>query len=398
MSPNQLLEDRAERGQQRGAANVWAAAIKEIDPTPVGRPNPWGRASFWLVGLAVAVVGIIGLRQFDGFDSVDETATTSVEVAQQDDDPNAGIEPAPILVEGMSLRSVYSTSVEPDGVSVTSSDVVIDAPTKTTFFGNPTDPFSSPILAIENLDGGGFRPWALNLNGASLDGLVDNLIRADGEWTIGDDPEMVQLGSVTDEAGQFPTWWQFDFESGDKTITLQAEKDAGGEAWLWITRLAPAEGETMDAKTIEVVGTEGVLVTSSTGADFVTWESDGFNYVARAGEVVSDTHEGRLVADKIDSLVVVNRADWQAAIEGAGGFTTSSIAVPIGLVLMVLWILSSIWFLYKGPRWLAAPLPVAGLVFLALTPDVISLLLLIGGLIAAWGYFALRKDGDDPSD
>ena len=398
MSPNQLLEDRAERGHPRGAANVWAAAIREADPAQAAHPNPWGRASFWLVGLAVAVVGIFGLKQLEGVAFDNEPAT---ETAQQDEpDPMAGVLPASILVEGMAMQSVIKPigpDEEPDSVSW--DDSTGDFPDQTTFFGNPDSPFTHPILAIENPGNGGFRPWGLNLDGAGLDPLVDDMERIDGVWTVGEASDLHLLGSIEDQVFWSFDAWQFDFASGGQTITMQVAPTDGANEWTWISRLSRSSLANLRTEPIEVLGLDGVLVTSANGDDYVAWELDGFGYVARAGEVVGDTHQSRSVVDKVGSLVMVNRADWQAEVDRSGSFRTSSVFVPIGLVLLVLWTLSAIWFLYKGPRWLAALLPVAGFVLYAMAPTALSWLLLLGVLLAVWGYFIWRQSGnDDPAD
>lgn len=73
--------------------------------------------------------------------------------------------------------------------------------------------------------------------------------------------------------------------------------------------LSPEQERTVAS--IEVLGGDGLIV-----ADNVVWEDDGFVYRLTADEI-RDTSTGRPVDSVINRLELVDRTEWDAAIERA---------------------------------------------------------------------------------
>ncbi len=99
MNANDLLEQRADRGSPRGSANVWAAAIHELDDETASndRRSVWGLRVALATSAAVLMV-LAGTRagSFDRHDMVRATVPPAAEEAE-------ATLPAPILITGMRL-------------------------------------------------------------------------------------------------------------------------------------------------------------------------------------------------------------------------------------------------------------------------------------------------------
>lgn len=419
MSVHDLLEERAERGLPRGASTVWAGAhtaTRTANPDPIRerRAAPAHSAGWFrlAVGLGAAallfvVIARPGSGPSDPSDTVAPDVSRTGEVASQPHEVDGPL-PDPILVEGMTLEQVGepfdpTACCEPDvfdrffgrepGVDTVDTH---QEGSQVQIFARPETPFDGPIVGIELLDGGGFRPWGANLGERPLEGFTDQLVRVDGSWAM--DPtsglaEVARFESRID--GWFESGWQFDFADGPETATVQAEPDPGGGEWVWVVRLLPRTGDggpTVQLAASTVFGQPAIVVNDGRDeADDVIWTRGDLVYRFTTGRVEGNTHFSASAVDEIPRLRLADRAEWADAVAGSGdGSIGFSILIGLQLLAVVAWLVSAVFFLIKGPRVLAPVGVLAAFGWVALGPANGLTIVLVVGLAAAWYYRSQR--------
>jgi hypothetical protein len=392
---NDLLEQRAQGGTPRGAADIWAGAHNRAAG---GRGRSWNRAgasrSWFRLAVGLAVIAL-------GAAAVNWPRAGQPTAAGREEDRSAG--PDQILIDGMDLVGVLPPLESTAGVT-TFSTTGDGAPARWQVFARPQDPLAGPILAIENLDGGGFDPRGANLGDRSLSELTSLLVRQGDSWAIDPDSGLEQVADLTgDTFLALESGWQFDFENGADTATWQAEPHTGDGVWVWLVRLLGRgdQGSTLTPTT--VLGQPGLVLEGDdggTGARQVVWEDDQFVYRLTAGELEGDVARQRDATAIVSRLRPVDRATWEAAVDGAQGLslgeTFSLLALLAALVAAMA---TSLYFGWRGPRLLAPLGPLAVLLAWAVvtpgasTPLTVVVALAVG---AAWWYRSTRRAGGEP--
>ncbi len=404
MSNNDLLERRAQRGTTRGAANTWAAAQPQTAPASSGwRPD----SRLWLrlaLTLSVLIAGVVVLRALS---SAGPTELDVADVSEQDRDRDVATDRDPvlavdhILVDGMDLKLVSrpfdpyakefrAESINPSGYfgQTTGSQV----------FADPEDPFNNPIIGIDNLEGGGFRPWGANLGDTPLEEFTNQLSQENGAWILSADSGLVEVASFQDDLlDHLKFGWQFDFEQGSDTVTWQAEPHKGEGVWLWVARLlSPSEGAPTELRMTEspVVGQSAITIGGNGEYVSVVWVHDDLVYRVTAGELRGNTHYGRSAEDSLPLLHLVDDQEWQQAVSRAGrGSILSGVLVGLQVLLVLAWVLSGIYFLLtKEYRLLAGLAPLVVVIWVAFGPSGWLTVPLALSLLAAWYYAQKGRD------
>ncbi len=374
MSIDELLERRAERGVPRGAARVWADS-HGAEPSVESSGK---RTSVTLFRLAVAVwiLGFVAVGIFRSTSPQSNDAASGHSTQVSGDGSPDVVEsdeplPAPLLIDGGSLkrdRGGVSRPFDPDfdgddllddlfPRSQTTPEVAELSPEQLTMviFARPTEPFDGPIVGVELLDGGGFRPWGANVDDAALTDLTQQLERTNGEWSMAERSGLVEVARM--EGDQFDSLrfgWQFDFQlGGNEEVTIQAETsrdDRVVDEWLWVARLAGQSQTNVAVRSIEVLGQDGIVIDRADGAgdSGVVWRSDGFVYRMTASTVEDNTAYGRDSTEDIDRLRIVERGEWLDAIAASSQTSIAQWGIGFaGLVIFVGSALSTVWFLVR---------------------------------------------------
>ncbi len=391
----ELFEERADRGIPRGAVAVWAAAHEQLNNEP--QPRPQGSVTGLRVALAFSAAALamfVGIR-ITAFGPDDTQVTPIADEAEN----TTEAKPAPILIDGMTLKAVMDpwTDSEREATTFTTGGGASGDVISTGVYASASSGFSGPVVGIDTLEGGGFAPWSANLTAEELSSLTSEVVRDGDSWELPDDGVLVEVARFEDDSERFVTdGWQFDFRSGPDGATLQAEEDSS--VWVWLGRLLRFRSvdEGLTVAPIDVLGTDGLIVD-----DNAVWEDDGFVYRLTANEIQGDTSFGRPVETVIDRLEVVERAEWDTAIERAqqgsvwGG--AEAVAALLGLVV---WLLTAKKVADHNPRHavLAAGLGLVGVaVWWAFAP---MLWLAVGLLIislAAFGWVRTTSSQSAPS-
>ncbi len=398
MSNNDLLERRAQRGTTRGAANVWAAAQPQSAPASNGwRPD----SKVWLrlaLTLSVLVAGLVILQ------AIPSAGPTKLDVAQStepDRDPDVVTDRDPvldvdhILVEGMDLKLV-GRPFDPDAKEFRAESVdpsgYFGRTTSSQIFADPTDPFNNPIIGIDNLQGGGFRPWGANLGDTPLEEFTNQLSQENGAWILSADSGLVEVASFQDDPLEQQRFgWEFGFEEGSDTVTWEAALHNGEGVWLWVARLlSQREGGPTEVRMTEspVVGQSAITIGGDGEYASVVWVHDDLVYRLSAGELRGNTHYGRSAEDALPLLHLVGDEEWQEAVSQAESIPILfSITLAAQLLLLLAWVLSGIYFaLVKRLRWLAVLALLALGIWTFFGPTNWLLPPLAFGLLAVWRY------------
>jgi hypothetical protein len=354
MNTRDLFEDRAGRGTPRGAAAVWRDAHDGAPVVDDLRRPSWGfrfALAAWVVAL---VVGALAVRQPDDPPPASTTTSTdeSTEESTNDEATPTSSEPlpAPLLIDGGTIareRWGVSRPTDPaydaddlfDGIMQIEPSA--GAPVTTaTVFARRTDPFDGPILVIETLSDGRFRPLGANLTREELERYSELVERVGGSWTVRPESDLVEVANFVDDWNTRLTLnWQFSFAlPGDRFVTLSAEMgtpDRPVSEWLMISRLAVATAETgrLTVAPTDVLGLPGVLIDTGNGTgNEVVWSDGGVLYRLSSTTMVGDTAVGRDATDDVGLLRIVDRAEWVTAVR-------ASLREPIGLrVPRVVWL------------------------------------------------------------
>jgi len=421
MNANDLLEHRAERGTPRGPAQVWAAAESAARPRASRSQAPRSRPAL-RVALAVWLAGLVALGAFGVSRNGDQTEAKVAAQPEPSEADQASGEPlpAPILVEGMQLRS----AIPPAHPGLDGSDIFSRTPlrsypatpqagsdrhhVRTTIYADPEQPYDNPILGLNQFPDGGFRPWVVNTpagmddddRSAFLDDLVRDLERGDDEWTLPSSSGLEELARVdVQRDGWLRTGWQFDFvEEGPEKVVLQAETtlpDRPGEVseWIWLARwMQDASDEDYSVRPTEVLGGPGLVFTlPGNGAEEVTWSRDGFAYRLGVSEVQGDREVAGRAADAIPRLSTVPRGKWIDAVEEANGFGSvvvgSGLARWLRLAVLAIWVVSLVVFVVRRSYVPAVTLitaPVIALTFGSSSNANLIVVLAVVAFIGAW--------------
>ncbi len=403
MKSDQLLRERAERGTARGPASVWAAADRAAGQpaeTDRGQSARWFRVAVvcacTALVFAVAVARSIGpneptqagLQESAAVQESSDPATDAV--TDPSDDP---IEPdlrgspdfAKLLIDGMTLTDVQRPFDEDDaggedfldrlfgpGEEVTPATIDSD-PTATQIFAEPDDPFNGPIVAIENLAGGGFRPVGANLGDRSIEFYSNQLQRQDGEWSIDPASGLVEV----DRAEGHPFdglkfGWQFDFENGSEVATLLVEPSGGRGVYVWLARILRSEQNGLTTRGTVVLDAPAVAVaTPSDGPDSgqVYWADE--HYVYRLTTATADGHDRTAGhgLGLVPRLLVVGDSTWELAVAEADSPSFGPVGkVQANLLLVALWLVSAALF-WSWSRWAAVLGPMAAIFGFVTAPN-----------------------------
>ncbi len=386
MTVQELFEERAGRGAGRGATRVWTGAHRQVEsrePVPgSGRSGStvWFRLA---LGFCVLVFGLI-VAQWVGEGA---SLLTSEPPSDVEGAANLGLgetegEPKRILVEGMSLVRVTGP-FDPDPSEI---DRLPSAQWQV--FADSEEPFGNPIVGLEILDGGGFRPWGANLGNDALSMFTRHLVRDGDQWAMDPDSGLVEVATFTANSEDvFEFGWQVDFERGSAGATWQADPHNGNGVWVWLVRLL---GQTINDATLteSTILDMPAIVISSGAADNIVWVDGDFVYRLTADEIRGDTSIQRPATGVAPQLHIVDQAEWEAAVTKAESVSIGSvILIGLQLVAVLASLASSVYFLLRGPRWLALLGPAVVFFSVAYTTSSDPITLWIGiALAVAWGY------------
>ncbi len=311
----ELLERRAERGEPRGAANIWA-------DTQTPTPNPGGPRGAWVFRLALATILIAaGIAVFGALGN-DRPASTATQPA---DDASENPLPAPLLIDGTPLeffgRTTPTWQLDDWGAVAFSTD--------------PSS-FSAPMIGITR-SGGVERRWSANIESQQqLDELWSEVVPLGNfNWDVVPGSQVIVASwgraSISET---FEQYWSFDF--GDLSLLVTPVDET-----LWRYFLpdnnpieTPAEPALLSFLVndvsaefanlaiteidVDVVGRSGYLIDQSTtdlgglGVDeaarnFVIWADGEFVYQLASTDIEAS------LAD----LQLVDREAWTTAIDEA---------------------------------------------------------------------------------
>ncbi len=251
----------------------------------------------------------------------------------------------------------------------------------TRVYARSDNPSSGPIVGIDTLEGGGFSPWGANLSSAQLQSITDSVIRDGDAWQLPGNRRLEEVAAFSDESMRLVTdGWQLNFVDGSATATLQAEPDAS--VWVWVSRVLRHQSidEQPDISPIEVLGNDGLLI-----GDEAFWEAEGFAYRLVAGELNDNTEYSRPAEPIIDDLEIVDRAEWNAAVDRASstpGWTSFLFATSLAAVAA--WLIASALLVIRQPgrRLLFAGLGLIGFVlWWATAPAFVVTLVMLAGVV-----------------
>ncbi|MCB0998480.1 MAG: hypothetical protein KDB40_04220 [Acidimicrobiales bacterium] len=401
MTPIELFERRATRGVARDADTIWHDVRRPPTVADGRRPSWRFRAAVVVWVAAVAIVGVASRSR-----EPDQPVAAPTPVSATSSEPL----PAPILVEGGRLRRDIGGVTRPADPGYDADDLFGDrpsaptppagtTPTTTVVFARPDDPFAGPIVGIELLAGGGFRPWAANLASADLDTYTRQLRRVGDEWTMPASSGLVEVARVVDDIDALWRFgWQFDVDlERGRQLTLQAEASSPGREvseWLWVTRLANSSVDVVRVEPFEVLDHRGVVI-GSTGRerDEVVWLDGDFVYRLTSDELVGDTLEPRDVREVAGRLRLVDRDAWVDAVRDSMRTTTTDrVAGVLWLVVVLACAASVLWFVWLR-SFAAAALGAAALAELVveLVPVVPSTFTSAVVLALAWWWHRSRS-------
>lgn len=419
MNVHDQLEERAERGIKRGAAAVWSGAQHRA---PQGQPADWRwSAVVQRAALVLCILGVAGLLLMrttfaKSTESAGDAASESeVETIGVDEAPDAPL-PAPILVVGGTLKRDHGGVARPADPNFDGDDLLDDifgtqwseipeesAETNASFvvFADPVEPFRNPILGLEVLEGGGFRPWGLNLSNLELTDLTKNLEQVDGQWLTTSTSSLVEVARFEDDhMNSIRFGWQFDFDlEGDAELTIQAEAmpaSVAADEWVWIARLAGSGQPAETTRPIRVLGRDGVVLEraapgqqdGNAGSADVVWVADGFVYRMTASRIEGNTSYSRDPIGEVERLKLVSRSQWLDAIAVSGERTGTDTVVGLFWLLLALSLPgSAVFFIVQRSMLAAASVLVILPVWFALgtSPNgLLDLVPLALGLGLAW--------------
>ena len=356
MTPIELFERRATRGVARGADTIWHD-VRRPPTAAAGRRPSWRfRAAVVVWVAAVAIAGVAARSR-----EPDQPVAAPSPVSATSSEPL----PAPILVEGGRLRRDIGGVTRPADPGYDADDLFGERPsaptppegtttTTTVVFAQPDDPFAGPIVGIELLVGGGFRPWAANLAPADLDTYTRQLRRVDDEWTMPAASGLVEVARVVDDLDALWRFgWQFDVDLGrDRRLTLQAEASSPGREmseWTWVTRLATGDATVVVVEPFEVLGHRGIVIGSTDRErDEVVWLDGDFVYRLTSDELVGDTLEPRDVREVAGRLRLVDRDAWVAAVrDSMRTATIDRVTTMLWFVVAAACASSLLWFVVR---------------------------------------------------
>lgn len=344
-----LLERRAERGEPRGAANIWADAQTPIAGPLASGPNP----GVWIFRAAVAIsILVAGFFLLNGLSNGDSSTATDEVPRAADSNVSPGDQdeplPLPLLVDGMSLDHVTppinerfdaDELFEPVSSSISRATFGEDEASRRIVFANPDDPLNDPIMVIDAFAEGGFRPVVVNIDESERQQLIDSASRTGDAWSIGTETGLVSVADFEWEAFiLLDLGWQFDFSSGSDRVTLQALAIADNpslQEWAWLALLLRDDVSTELTET-SVLDQPGVLLTETFDervSEQLFWTDGDFAYRLSADTIVGDTAEPTPVAPAAERLIAVDQDVWVAAVLNSVQF--GSIEGPFFLVALI---------------------------------------------------------------
>lgn len=421
MNSHDLLERRAERGVPRGAAHVWAGARAASGSSSTVVRG--GSAILFRVAMAVWVLGLVVV----GWEASTRTETSRAVTGETAQDEPAATEsdeplPAPLLVDGGRLKRNppgVNRPFDPDFDGDDIFDRIFpttvrselpsepESPATTVIYAEATAPFEGPILGLELLAGGGFRPWGVNVDKDQLRDLTEDLELVNGDWSVARGAGIVEVARFRDDPfNSLKFGWQFDFElPGNDEITIQAEAagaDRTTNEWIWIARFASHDRTGVTARPVEVLGHDGYLIDGGDrkGDDGVVRLSDGFVYRMSASRLEDNTSFGRDSVQAIERLRIADRSEWIDAIhESVSTSAGEWIAGVLGLLVLAGLTISIIFFLTRRstkPATLAAA-SILAWIFLAGSPTYLGTtgLTTLGLGLAWWLHRGVVSGRDD---
>ncbi len=267
--------------------------------------------------------------------------------------------PAPILVEDMTLSQVMRPR-DPDfdaddlfgQVEISSGEAEfreeqradLQGSIETVLYGDPDDPFNSPIFGITIFGDGSFQATAANLDARSIADLENQIVDNDGEVGLPAGSGLSEITRVTSETLDTSDFaWSFYFGATNRTfdfvtnLTAQTGPDPDElSEWTWISRLLPSGDEFQaSTRTIDVLGQEGVLITYSGERPLVLVWSEAevtYQYSALSFDSPEEFASGEVVASQ---LTRVDAAEWAEAVinsEPAGDALSTRVLIVLSLV------------------------------------------------------------------
>ncbi len=383
MSPNELLERRAQRGRPRGASQVWTDAQRELHDEGHATARSKTGLRIALVLSAAALMAVAGLATLPLGDS--DSIVVPVTSAEADDaDPL----PAPILIDGMELDRVNRpwTDSQEEANTFSTESTVGDV-VSTRVYASDVGYYEGPVVGIDTMSGGGVNLWSANLSVEALSDLTGSIVRDGSTWRLPDEQELVEVAWFEDDPmDMLSEGWQFDFRDGAAEATLQAEP--GSTNWIWLARvLRNSSAEVANTpSSVTVLGSDGVVLN-----DEVLWVEDGFVYRLTASELVGDTWELRPAEPVLDRLRVADRAEWESAVGNTGWLRSSSIVVTMSLLAFVAWAVAVAGMALRNRKQalvLVVVVALGGFAFFALAP---SSLFWVALAALSFGVFALLR-------
>mgnify|MGYP007025640532 CR=1 FL=1 len=377
------LEERAERGTPRGAANLWAEVQLEAGRGSRGSASHRsriGREATYRIAIGVLTVAVLGVLVASLVVPPRGQTIESPAGRGGDTEVTPSGEPARILVDGMGLR-VLHPPVDPNREN---SGFDLEETATWRIFADPDRPFEGPIVGVEILDGGGFRPWGVNLAERSLSDFTDGLTR-DGEvWSMASASGLRQVAAFTAPRFDTPVGWQADFEDEAQAVTWQAETHEGAGIWVWLVRVLGQDTSGSTARPLEVVGRPGVVVTpGEAGVEEVMWADETFVYRLTAADIAGNTSLQIDAGDLVGRLGVADEDTWSQAVSASGRTSTPDLLLSrlTGFLTVVLAV-AALAFLIRGPRILVLIGPLAVFLWMLFGPTSSVLAVLLLGLYA----------------
>ena len=318
-----LLERRAERGQARGAANVWANA-----QMPAEQPeHPKGSWFFrFAVAALVVVAGNAALLALAGGSTIDTAGqlTDATQQASEADVPDIrDFEPlpAPYLFDGQELVTKSQPSVpgaDERNVFVVESDPVIPSDEELVVFAESPTAFDGPIFVLGPERGNGVDVAGVNMSSEERTAIGDLLVRVDSQWTLPPESGLVEVARFTSADFLTSATWAFSFgvlrdTEGNQPVEphqafLVARPMENPTPWNAIAEIA-TRNETTSIEQIRPDTLDGTVleVTTQTGSnDRAVWTDDEFVYVLDEAAALRD-------------LRIADRQEWIDAWDQARG-------------------------------------------------------------------------------